>query len=57
MSRWLKELVGQAGIDTTVFKGHSVRGAATPKAKALALSTQQILTRTNWKGEATFYKF
>ena len=36
MSRWLKELVGQAGIDTTVFKGHSVRGAATPKAKALA---------------------
>ena len=57
VSRWLKELMSQAGIDTTVFKGHSVRGAATSKAKALGLSTEQILARANWKGAATFYKF
>ena len=34
LARWLKELMHLTGIDTSVFKGHSVRGAdATEVAK------------------------
>ena len=28
IARWLKSLLGKAGIDTAIFKAHSVRGAA-----------------------------
>ena len=57
ISRWLKELMGAAGIDTSVYKGHSVRGAATSKAKTLGLSSAQISARANWSRVETFHKF
>ena len=57
ISRWLKELMGAAGIDTSVYKGHSVRGAATSKAKTLGLSSAQIIARANWSRVETFHKF
>ena len=31
LARWLKELMQLAGVDTTIFKGHSVRGAVAPR--------------------------
>ena len=34
ISRWIKQTMKAAGIDTTVFKPHSTRGAATSAAKA-----------------------
>ena len=57
VSRWLKELMGLAGIDTDKYKGHSVRSAATSKNMTLGLNISQILERANWSKANTFYRF
>jgi hypothetical protein len=43
-----------AGIDTSVFKAHSVRGAATTKAYTTGVPLAQILKMANWSNERTF---
>ena len=57
ISRWLKESIGLAGIDTKNFKGHSTRSASTSKAASQGLSVKEILSRANWSNESTFQKF
>ena len=52
-----KEVIGLAGIDTKVFKGHSTRSAATSKPSSLGISVKDILERANWTNESTFQKF
>ena len=34
IARWIKSILGSAGIDTSIFKGHSTRSASTLKARA-----------------------
>ena len=46
-----------AGIDTTKYKAHSTRGAATSKAKTIGLSAKEILERANWTRELTFKRY
>ena len=53
---WLVKLLTEAGINTQMFKAHSVRGASTSKAAAMGLSCKEILTMAKWKKQATFYK-
>ena len=43
IARWLKETIGAAGIDTTIFKAHSVRGASTSAASNSGITTEEIL--------------
>ena len=57
VSRWLRELMNEAGIDTEVFKAHSVRGASTSKVANAGLSVQQILEKANWSNARTFRRF
>ncbi|XP_066932297.1 integrase/recombinase xerD homolog [Clytia hemisphaerica] len=57
VSRWLKTIIGLAGIDTKIFKGHSTRSATTSKASSLGISVREILERANWTNESTFQKF
>ena len=57
IARWLKIIMASAGIDTNMFKAHSVRGASTSKANKFGLSTQQIIDRANWSKARTFYRF
>ena len=57
ISRWLKEVIGLAGIDTKIFKGHSTRSAVTSKASRLGISMKDILERANWTNESTFQRF
>ena len=57
ISRWLKELMSRAGINTEKFKAHSVRGASTSKAMVVGVPIDQILDKANWSKENTFYKF
>ena len=40
---WIKELLGQAGVDTSVFKAHSVRGASATVALNKGVSLADIL--------------
>ena len=43
-----------AGIDTSVLKAHSVRGAATTKAYTTGVPPAQILKMASWSNERTF---
>ena len=43
IARWLKSLLEAAGIDTTVFTAHSVRGASSSAAANLGITTNDIL--------------
>ena len=56
IGRWIKIVLGQAGIDTERFSGHSTRCASTSKA-LLSVSTDVILATAGWTGDSTFRKF
>jgi hypothetical protein len=57
ISRWLKLVLVQVGIHTTLFKAHSIRCAAVSKAKANGLHIYDILKTTGLSSECTFAKF
>ena len=57
ISRWMKNLMEQSGIDVEQFKPHSVRAAATSAASNLGVSIKDILKAANWARESTFLKF
>ena len=57
VSRWLKQFLGESGIDTSIFTGHSTRSASSSKVKQLGLSISQILDRGQWSNKTTFEKF
>lgn len=57
VARWLKAVMSGAGIDTSVYKAHSTRSAATSKAKTLGISTEEIMQKANWSRASTFHKF
>jgi len=40
IARWLKIVMIEAGIDTSIFKAHSVRGAACSKAAGTGVTTK-----------------
>ena len=45
--RWLRNILGCAGIDTENFKSHSTRAAATSKARTMGVSLRDILKAAN----------
>lgn len=57
ISRWIKESLTAAGIDTSVYKSHSTRAAAVSAAKRADLPISNILTQAGWANEQTFRKF
>ena len=57
LSRWIKLVLASAGIDTSVFKAHNVRGAATSQAYAKGVPIAEILRAADWTNERTFRKY
>ncbi len=57
IARWLKLTMSAAGIDTSIYKAHSTRAAATAKARSQGLSVEQIVNRAQWSNASTYYKF
>ena len=57
ITRWIKEVLKQSGIDTTIFQAHSIRAAASSKAHNMGLSTEDILKKGNWSQKSTWQKF
>lgn len=57
LSRWMKEFMHLSGIDTSIFKGHSIRGAVATEASKQGFSIQEILDFADWSQESTFIKF
>ena len=57
LAHWVKDLLKEAGVDTEIFKAHSVRGASTSAALKRGLHIKDILDTANWSQESTFRKF
>jgi site-specific recombinase XerD len=57
IGNWLKALMTAAGIDTEVFKGHSVRGATTSNVYRQGMPVEEILSWANWSNAGTFFRF
>ena len=55
VGRWIKNLLGLSGIDTTKFKAHSTRSASTSKASQ-TIPTDTILKYVGWSSDSTFRK-
>ena len=56
IGRWIKIVLGEAGIDTSIFTAHSTRSASTSKAAA-SVPVDTILATAGWKEESTFRKY
>ena len=57
ISRWLKNVLDAAGIDTSVFTAYSIRSASTSAAKAKGASMDQVLSAGGWSTASTFGKY
>ena len=57
LGRWIKSTLQHAGIETTVFGAHSVRGAAASAAIAKNCSVEQVLLSGDWTSANTFTRF
>jgi len=54
IANWLKDILGKAGIDTSVFKAHSVRGASSTAASMKGVPIEDILCTADWSTDSTF---
>ena len=57
IARWLRTCLLEAGIDTSVFKAHSVRGASCSTAAWAGVTTTDILKAADRSSEGTFQTF
>ena len=53
----VRQYLGEAGIDTEIFKGHSTRSASKLKARLEGLSVADILERGCWGNASTWKRF
>lgn len=58
ISKWVKELLGRAGVNTEEFRAHSTRHASTSAARRKGISLDLIRQTAGWsKDSSTFARF
>ncbi len=57
LSRWVKTVLDDAGIDTSIYSAHSTRAAATSKAYSNAVPLDTLMKAAGWSSDGTFQKF
>ena len=57
VARWIRSILKDARVDTSIFKTHSVRGAATSAAANAFVPLQEILNMADWSNASTFQRF
>jgi len=57
VSRWIKNVLEKAGVNTKVFSAHSTQAAATSAACSNNVSINTIMDVAGWSRESTFRKF
>lgn len=58
LSRWVKQILTESGVDTTIFSSHSTRHASTSAAKRSGINIEHIRETAGWsKNSETFAKF
>ena len=50
---WLKKTLRLAGIDVSIFPGHSVRSASTSAAAAAGVTMNDIMQAADWSSEGS----
>ncbi len=55
ISRWLREVLQQAGINIALYKAHSTRAAASSKASKF-VPIHKVLEAADWRGKTVFEK-
>jgi len=53
----LREVLELAGVDVSIFYGHSVRGASTSVAAGAGITTNNILKAADWSSDSVFRRF
>jgi len=53
VARWIVTLLKSAGIDTDIFKSHSVRSVSATAVASAGIMTNQIM-ETDWRSESFF---
>ena len=56
-AQWFKETLADAGVDTNMFKGHSIQAASASAARAKGVSISDILATAGWSRSSTFERF
>ncbi|KAG7307102.1 hypothetical protein JYU34_007242 [Plutella xylostella] len=57
ISKWIKEVLADSGVDTTVFGAHSTRHASTSAARSAGISLDVILRAAGWTNTSTFARY
>ena len=58
ISRWIKSILGESGIDTSIFTAHSTRHASTSRAFTSGVDIDTIRRTAGWSKESqTFARF
>ena len=57
IARWIKTVMGKAGIDTSCYGAHSTRAASTSAASSTKLPIDIIMKAAGWSSETTFQRF
>ena len=57
LARWIKDILQDCGVNTSVFKAHSTISAATSKAFLHGASIAEILKLANWCNQKTFTNY
>lgn len=56
IARWLRTVLSNAGVDTSVYKAHSTRAASTSAAKKAGIPIDLIMKAADWSSDSTFVK-
>ncbi|KAJ8038859.1 hypothetical protein HOLleu_16414 [Holothuria leucospilota] len=57
ISRWIKYVLKESGLNTDLFKPHSTRSAATSGAFVRGVPVEDILQTAGWSNELSFVRF
>ena len=57
ITRWVRNVMDYAGLDTNLFRPHSVRSASVSAAKRGGAQVQDIMDKAGWSTSSTFAKF
>ena len=57
ISRWIRSVMADAGVDVNTFKPYSTRAAAVSKVKSVSVPVKEILDTAGWSSERTFDRF
>ena len=57
ISRWAKTVLVEAGIDTNIYKSHSICAASTTKVHSKNVPLHTLMKAAGLKSENTFHRF